>query len=148
MFDKINISQAKYIKEKFYLDLKFQRFAGINEEKRKEITEFAHKKSIIFKKNSLNKYDFYFHILRFLNHKTNYNKIFDMNSDESIIFLIEAVDPELKFLEIYEWESNLKNIKIFLINTFGFYDENLFIFEKEYAKKFNKDIVSFTKKRI
>ena len=66
--------------------------------------------------------------------------LLDLNSiDERIVFLIAAIDPELKLLTIYEEECRTEFIKKRALEEVGFYDKSLIDFERKYKDRFMPD---------
>lgn len=73
--------------------------------------------------------------------------ILELNSmHEKLIFFINAIDPELKLLQIYFEESNYNNIKKRSIDELGFFYKHLIKIELIYYKRFcpNQKISDWT----
>lgn len=69
------------------------------------------------------------------------------NKDIMPLILIFSIDPDLYIYKVYESFSKIKDIKKRMNFIFGFNDEKIIKYEKEYIKKFlNIDNYDFTKK--
>ena len=140
-----SISIAQKIKEKnekekkkFFQNNKLSYFKKITESRKDELYEKAFLWNEEYKNYSTN--EKMFNLYYYLN---NSKKNFE--NDESFLFLIFTLDPELKLLKIFYEESKFDNIKRRFEEEFGYtYDKRLLILEKVYNNRFPSIIDEFS----
>lgn len=72
------------------------------------------------------------------------------NTEEQVLFFINAFDPKLKALSIYEEESRMQIIQKRIMDELGFYYDNLIKLEKLFLKNYMPDLEmnTWTKKKM
>ena len=136
-------------KSRFHLRItNYEGFNEITDEKRNELIKEAkviNEKTLFKEQERIKNYKYYI-ILSYINKVNTFNKFY--TPQESIILLIEAVDPKLIALKIFLKSKNDKNIELQSNKILGFYDPKLIEYEREYAKRFNKSNSSVLIKKL
>lgn len=138
IIDKRKIS----LKNQFHsLCRNFNNFDNINNDDIEYAKEIA--SEIKDKYSNYSKDSIYYKYLEHIS--TNYYNC--DNKDIMPLILIMAIDPKLYIYKIHESLSKTKDIKRRIKFIFGFDDDTIIKYEKEYIKKFlNLDDFNFTKK--
>lgn len=119
---------SKYFYQSYHL---FQRFQRLSEDKVEQIWPILQiwRESATFQ-TCQNMKQKYLKTLFYLNEYTM------GDFDEKAYFLIQAIDPDVQVLQMYEISCTMKEAKQNLLQKFGFADLRLARIEQAYAEKF------------
>lgn len=128
MFRLIN----KYSILNFYKNLKFTGFKTISPDRKKELDVIVEKNIYYFRNNTETKLT----LMTVLAEKltTSAKNYGLLNGDEQAYFFVKMLDPELKYLILYDISNNTEDIKPG--RKIEFYDKYLIILEKYYYRQF------------
>ena len=134
MYNKYEIHYSYRRMQKFYSSLYFTRFEKLDLERRDFLDALVKKNKLYFHMDTTDTAS----VATSTATKLVESSIKDafLNDDEVIYFFIKMVDPEFRFLEVYESVMNIKEMQMTSILNFGYYDNVLIHLEKVYNKKF------------
>ena len=121
--------------DSFYVNLNCESLRLIEDERLKELFEISKKFNNFYNLDclKLHKSEAYYNVSKFFKFNIYHYKIYSQ-AEKYVVFMF-AVDPTFEAIKIYSESNKVCEIKNKMINTFGIFDENLVILEKEIIGK-------------
>lgn len=134
MYNKFEIRLSYWKLQEFYNKLKGVRFNYITEDRFEYLDNLVNEYKLYFSIDTTSMGSLATSAAEKLT--KDHSKYGFLNRDEIIYFYIKMVDPEFKFLEVYESVATIKEMRETCILNFGYYDNVIIFFERIFNKKF------------
>lgn len=134
MYNKYEIKYSSIAIKRFYKSLRFTRFLRLVEERRELLDALVEKNRFYFKMDTTTFASFVTSTAIKLYQESQIYGF--LNDDEKVYFYVKMVDPDFKYLEIYEAFYNVATQRDAAHLNFGYYDNVIIYFERLLNKRF------------
>lgn len=134
MYNKYEIKYSSTAIKRFYKSLKFTRFLRLRDDRREILDTLVEENKFYFKMDTTTFASFVTSTAKKLYSEPELYGL--LNDDEKVYFYIKMIDPEFKYLEIYESFYNIATQRDAAHLNFGYYDNVIIYFERLLNMKF------------